>query len=120
MFEGFVRFVRQLYCTDVFIPLHRPYFLGDEKDFINDAVDSTFVSSVGKYVDEFEAAVATYTGTKYAVATMNGTAALHIALKLAGVTADTEVITQSLTFVATCNAIRRCRSTDSWAFSKWA
>lgn len=108
MYKDFVRFVRDLYGTKDFIPLHEPCFVGREKEYLLDTIDSTFVSSVGKYVDEFETNVASYTGAKYAIATVNGTAALHIALKLAGVVENTQVITQSLTFVATCNAIRYC------------
>lgn len=88
-----------------FIPLHDPRFIGNERNYISDALDSNFVSSVGAYVGKFEAACAEYTGSKYAVAAMNGTSALHIALKLAGVESGDEVITQSLTFIATTNAI---------------
>lgn len=88
-----------------FIPLHQPFFTGLEKQYVNDAIDSTFVSSVGKYVDEFEKQIAKICDTEYAVATVNGTSALHIALKLAGVESNTEVITQAFTFVATANAI---------------
>jgi len=108
MFDGFVNFVRELYGTSDFIPLHEPLFIGNEKKYLLDTIDSTFVSSVGEYVDEFEKKIAEYTGSKYAIATVNGTSALHIALKLAGVEDGSEVITQSLTFVATCNAIRYC------------
>ncbi len=108
MFDDFVRFVRELYSTSDFIPLHRPYFIGNEKQYLLDTIDSTYVSSVGAYVDEFEQKIADFTGAKYAIATVNGTAALHVALKLAGVEAGDEVITQSLTFIATCNAIRYC------------
>ena len=108
MFEDFVHFVRDLYSTDGFIPLHAPVFSGNEKKYLLETVDSTFVSSVGEFVNEFECKVADYTGIKHAIATVNGTAALHVALKLAGVEQGTEVITQSLTFVATCNAIRYC------------
>jgi len=106
----FVSFVRELYQTNDFIPLHAPQFRGNEKEYLLDTIDSTFVSSVGAYVDQFEERVAQYTGAKYAIATVNGTSALHIALKLAGVEPNTEVITQSLTFVATCNAIRYCQA----------
>ncbi len=88
-----------------FIPLHDPRFIGNERKYLNDALSSNFVSSVGEYVGKFETMCAEYTGAKYAVATMNGTSALHIALLLAGVQPDDEVITQSLTFVATANAI---------------
>jgi len=108
MFNDFIEFVQNLYSTKSFIPLHAPNFNGNEKKFILDTIDSTYVSSVGKYVVDFEKSIERYTGAKYAIATINGTAALHIALKLSGVEKDTEVITQSLTFVATCNAIRYC------------
>lgn len=108
MFKGFVRFVHDLYGTEEFIPLHEPCFKGNEKQYLIETIDSTFVSSVGEFVNEFERRVAEYTGIKYAVATVNGTAALHVALKLVGVEQNTEVITQSFTFVATCNAIRYC------------
>ncbi|MBN2669183.1 MAG: LegC family aminotransferase [Bacteroidales bacterium] len=101
----FIQFIQNIYRTTDFIPLHEPRFRGNEKKYINDCIDSTFVSSVGKYVDQFEKDIALYTGAKYAVAAVNGTAALHIALMLAGVKADEEVITQPLTFIATANAI---------------
>jgi perosamine synthetase len=94
-----------------FIPLHEPVFFGNEKKYLNECIDSTFVSSVGKFVDHFEEMVAEYTGSKYAIATVNGTAALHIALKLAGTDEQSEVITQPLTFIATCNAISYCNAT---------
>ena len=97
--------------TTGFIPLHEPQFRGSEKKYLLEAIDSTFVSSVGKFVVQFEQKVAEYTGAKHAIATVNGTAALHIALKLTGVENNNEVITQSLTFVATCNAIRYCGAT---------
>ena len=103
-----VDFIRTLYQTTEFIPLHEPKFIGNEKAYLSDCIDSTFVSSVGKYVDRFEQMMASYTGAKYAIATVNGTAALHIALKLVGVTQGDEVITQSLSFIATCNAISYC------------
>ena len=108
MYDDFIRFVRELYQTDKPIPLHEPRFQGREKDYVLDAIDSTFVSSVGPYVDRFEADCARYTRAKYAVATVNGTAALHLALLLAGVKRNEEVITQALTFIATCNAIHYC------------
>jgi len=106
--QDIIDFIRQLYQTTEFIPLHEPKFIGNEKAYVLDCIDSTFVSSVGKYVDRFEHEMAKYTGAKYAVATVNGTAALHIALKLAGVSQGDEVVTQSLSFVATCNAISYC------------
>jgi len=100
-----VDFIQNIYNTKEFIPLHEPRFIGNEKKYLNDCIDSTFVSSVGKYVDMFEEQFAETVGSKYAIATVNGTAALHIALILSDVTADDEVITQPLTFIATCNAI---------------
>lgn len=104
MFE-IVSFIKHLYSDKDFIPLHEPKFIGNEKKYLNDCIDSTFVSSVGKFVDEFEQQIARFTGAKYAVATTNGTSALHISLLLVGVGKNTEVITQPLSFVATCNAI---------------
>lgn len=108
MFESLIRFVRDQYCTDEFVPLHAPVFQGREREFVLDAIDSTFVSSVGVYVDCFEKDMAAFTASPCAVAMMNGTAALHIALKLADVAPGDLVVTQSLTFVATCNAIAYC------------
>ena len=90
---------------DNFIPLHRPVFEGNERQYLVDCIDSNFVSSVGAKVTEFENKVAEFTGSKYAVATVNGTAALHVAIELAGVKPGDEVISQALTFIATCNAI---------------
>ena len=103
-----IDFIKTLYGNKNFIPLHEPVFLGNEKIYLNECIDTTFVSSVGKFVDRFEEMVAEFTGSKYAVATVNGTAALHIALKLVGVDENSEVITQPLTFIATCNAISYC------------
>ena len=103
-----VEFVKDHYGTNEFIPLHAPVFSGREKAYVADTIDSTFVSSVGAYVDQFEKELARYTGAGAAVATVNGTAALHVSLKLAGVLPGDLVITQALTFVATCNAIHYC------------
>ena len=103
--QGIVEFIQDIYNTKEFIPLHEPRFIGNEKKYLNDCIDSTFVSSVGAYVDRFEKEFAQIVGSKYAIATVNGTAALHISLILADVTQDDEVITQPLTFIATCNAI---------------
>ena len=103
-----VGFIKQTFKTDKFIPLHEPKFIGNEKSYLIECIDSTFVSSVGKYVDRFEKEFASYVGAKYAIATVNGTAALHVALKLVNVEKDDEVITQPLTFIATCNAISYC------------
>ena len=102
--SNFLECARSIYKED-FIPLHRPVFEGNEKKYLNECIDSNFVSSAGKKVTEFEDQIAAYTGSNYAIATVNGTSALHIALKMAGVLADEEVITQALTFVATCNAL---------------
>ncbi len=110
MFEPLIRFIRDRYRTDDFVPLHAPVFSGNEKRYVCDTVDSTFVSSVGAFVDRFENDMAAYTGSPRAVATVNGTAALHVALKLAGVMPGDLVITQPLTFVATCNAIAYCQA----------
>jgi aminotransferase in exopolysaccharide biosynthesis len=103
-----LEFIRKLYPDHDFVPLHEPYFGGNEKKYLQDCIDSTFVSSVGKYVDRFEEMIREFTGAKCAVATVNGTAALHIALLLAGVQRNDLVITQPLTFIATCNAISYC------------
>lgn len=104
-FPALVAHVRALY-GEGFIPLHRPVFEGNERRYLVDCIDSNFVSSVGAKVAEFEQQVAACTGAKYAIATVNGTAALHVALQLAGVQRGDEVISQALTFVATCNALR--------------
>lgn len=103
-----VDFIRETFKTTEFIPLHEPRFSGNEKKYLNDCIDSTFVSSVGKYVDTFEKEFAKTVGSNYAIATVNGTTALHISLILAGVEQDDEVITQPLTFIATANAICYC------------
>ncbi|PPC91000.1 MAG: aminotransferase DegT [Methylobacter sp.] len=108
MFDSFIRLVREIYQTDAFIPLHAPRFLGNEKKYLNDVLDSTYVSTIGPYVERFEAEVAKFTGARYAVATVSGTAALHTALILAGVKPGEEVITQALTFTATANAVHYC------------
>lgn len=90
------------------VQLHEPQFKGNEQKYVKDCIDSTFVSSLGKYVDRFEQDLAEYTGAKHAIATVNGTAALHIALKLAGVKIGDEVLVPALTFVATANAVSYC------------
>ncbi|AQS38861.1 aminotransferase, LLPSF_NHT_00031 family [Shewanella psychrophila] len=100
-----VEFVRDIYQTSDFIPLHTPTFSGSEQQLVLETIQSTFVSSVGKFVDKFEQKIEAYTGTAQAVATVNGTAALHAALYMAGVKYGDFVITQALTFVATCNAL---------------
>jgi aminotransferase in exopolysaccharide biosynthesis len=100
------------------VALHEPSFTGNEWLYLKDCLDSTFVSSVGKYVDRFEVELATFTGAKHAVAVVNGTAALHIALKLAGVKADEEVLIPALTFVATANAVTYCGATPHFVDSE--
>jgi len=110
MYADIINFIKDTYKSLDFIPLHEPRFVGNEKKYINECIDTTFVSSVGRYVDLFEKEIASYTGAKYAVATCNGTSALHISFLLADVQQNDEVITQSLTFVATCNAISYCRA----------
>jgi len=92
------------------VMLHEPEFKGNEWVYLKECLDSTFVSSVGEFVDRFEADLAAYTGAKHAIAVVNGTAALHIALLLAGVQLDDEVLVPALTFVATANAVRYCRA----------
>lgn len=108
--QKIVDFIQDTFNTKEFIPLHEPKFIGNEKKYLNDCIDSTFVSSVGKYVDTFEKEFAQYVGCKYAIATVNGTSALHISLLLANVKDNDEVLTQPLTFIATCNAISYCNA----------
>jgi perosamine synthetase len=107
-FQKFCEFVYSIYPGQNPVPLHIPVFSGKEKEYIIDCIDSTFVSYVGKYVTQFEEMTTRFTGAKYAVAVVNGTAALQVALQLAGVKNNDEVITQPLTFVATANAIAHC------------
>jgi perosamine synthetase len=101
----FVAQAKAIYGGETFIPLHRPIFKGNERQYLVDCIDSNFVSSVGAKVTEFEQRIAAFTGAKFAVATVNGTAALHVALQLAGVRQGDEVLSQALTFIATCNAL---------------
>lgn len=105
MYKEAVDFIRSLFPGKEFIPLHEPRFAGNEKKYLLECIDSTFVSSVGKFVDDFEKRIAEYTGAKYAVAAVNGTAALHMAMIVGGVKPNDIVITQPLSFIATCNAI---------------
>ncbi len=111
-----VKAIRSI-CGPGVVPLHEPRFAGEEWNYLKDCLDSTFVSSVGQYVDRFEAELAQYTGAKYAVAVTNGTAALHAALLLAGVRPNDEVLMPSLTFVATANAVSYCSATPHFADS---
>ncbi|HRO42943.1 MAG TPA: LegC family aminotransferase [Flavipsychrobacter sp.] len=106
MYNDILSFIRNTFREpEGFIPLHAPHFGGNEKKYLADTIDSTFVSSVGAYVNKFEEMMAEITGAKYAIATTNGTTALHLALVAAGVGYGDDVITQPLTFVATANAI---------------
>lgn len=104
-FDQIITVIRDQFNTDELIPLHEPRFNGNEKQYLNDCIDSTFVSSVGPFVDRFEQQMAELTQTKKAVAVVNGTAGLQVALQLVGVAENDEVLTQALTFVATANAI---------------
>lgn len=104
-FNSVISFVKAQYKTDNFIPLHVPHFGGNEKKYLLETIDSTFVSSVGAYVDQFEIMMSTITATKKTVAVVNGTAGIQVALRLVGVKQGDEVLTQALTFVATANAI---------------
>ncbi|VEN74495.1 Aminotransferase [Candidatus Desulfarcum epimagneticum] len=106
MFDELIVYIRKVMDQEAGpVPLHEPIFSENEKKYLLDCIDSTFVSSVGRYVDRFEDMTAEYSKAKYAIATVNGTAALHVSLLLSGVQKDDEVITQALTFVATANAI---------------
>lgn len=108
LFDKIVQFIRKQFNTDGFIPLHIPVFTGNEKKYLNDCIDTGFVSSVGAYVTRFEEAVRDYVKSGYAVAAVNGTAALQVSLMLAGVEPGDEVLTQPVSFVATSNAISYC------------
>lgn len=105
MLQKIVNFVHELYNTNDFVPLSVPKFIGNEKKYIDECIDTTFVSSVGKFVDRFEDDIAKYTGANKAVVCVSGTNALHMSLMLAGVERNDEVLTQALTFIATCNAL---------------
>lgn len=112
MYSAVLQFIRNTFqAPEGFVPLHTPYFGGNEKKYLLDTIDSTFVSSVGAYVNRFEEMMAEITGARYAVAMTNGTTALQLALLVAGVQPGDEVVTQPLTFVATANAIAHCSAT---------
>ncbi|MFY7989892.1 MAG: LegC family aminotransferase [Fluviicola sp.] len=104
-FNGIVETIRRRFGQEGFIPLHAPYFGGKEREYLIECIDSTFVSSVGPFVDRFERDMCAVTGAQFAIAAVNGTAALHMAMIVAGVERDDEVLSQALTFVATANAI---------------
>ena len=105
MYQNVIGFIKDLYNNQEFVPLAVPKFIGNEKKYLNECIDTTFVSSVGKFVDRFEEDMAAYTGAKRAVVCVSGTNALHMSLMLVGVNRDDEVLTQALTFIATCNAL---------------
>lgn len=105
MYQNVIGFIKELYGNQEFTPLAVPKFIGNEKNYLNECIETTFVSSVGQFVDRFEKDMAAYTGAKRAVVCVSGTNALHMAMMLAGVEHDDEVLTQALTFIATCNAI---------------
>lgn len=105
MFDEIISFIKKLNHERSFIPLHEPVFIGNEKKYLNECIDSGYVSSVGAYVTAFEEAIAAYTGAKRAVVAVNGTQALHLACVVAGVGRGDEVLTQALSFIATANAI---------------
>ncbi len=115
----FVEFVQEIYSTKDSIPLHAPCFGDKERHYVLDTLDSTYVSSVGEYVDQFERRLSEYTGAKYVVATVNGTAALHTALVVSGVQREDEVITSPLTFIATCNAVHYCGARPVFVDVEW-
>ena|SRR5690554_6482307 len=100
-----IAFIREVFQTKDFIPLHEPRFIGNEKKYVNAAINSTFVSSVGSFVNQFEEMIADKSQTAKGIAVVNGTAALEVALRLVGVEKGDEVMTQALTFIATANAI---------------
>jgi len=105
MYKETIDFIKKLYPKESFVPLHVPRFIGNEKKYLNECIDSTYVSYVGNFVGQFEDMVKEFTGAKHAIAISNGTLALHTSLILANVSSNDEVLTQALTFVATANAI---------------
>ena len=104
-YKNTIDFIKSVYGNQEFTPLAVPVFNGNEKAYLNECIDTTFVSSVGMFVDRFEEEIAKYTGAKKAVVCVSGTNALHMSLMLVGVERDDEVLTQALTFIATCNAL---------------
>jgi len=104
-FQPTIEFIKSQFKTEEFIPLHVPHFGGNEKKYVLETIDSTFVSSVGAFVDQFEGMMQDITSAQKGIAVVNGTAGLQIALRLAGVESGDEVLTQGLTFVATANSI---------------
>ena len=108
--EKIINFIQEVFNSKKEIGLHEPTFIGNEKEYLSETIDSTFVSSVGKFVNDFEINISKFINSKYAVATSSGTTALHTALLVSGCDRNTEVITQSLSFVAGLNSILYCGS----------
>lgn len=104
-FSELVAYIKSQFDNKKFIPLHEPRFLGNEKKYVADCIESTYVSSVGAYVDKLELMMSYISGTMKSIAVVNGTSGLQVALRLVGVKAGDEIITQALTFIATINAI---------------
>lgn len=104
-YNRIIDYIKEIYQSKDFVPLSVPKFIGNEKKYLEECIDSNFVSSIGKFVDKFEVDMANYTGSKKAVVCVSGTNALHISLMMVGVEREDEVITQALTFIATCNAL---------------
>jgi perosamine synthetase len=104
-YSEIIKYIRAQFNTNEFIPLHKPMFRGKEKEYVLDTIESTFVSSVGPYVDKLELMIANSAQIQKAIAVVNGTAALQVALRLVGVKQGDEVLTQALTFIATVNAV---------------
>ncbi|HNX27774.1 MAG TPA: DegT/DnrJ/EryC1/StrS family aminotransferase, partial [Phycisphaerae bacterium] len=113
-YDEILNFIRSLYTNETPVPLHAPRFVGNEKKYLAECIDTTFVSYVGKFVTDFEEHAKRITGAKYAIAMVNGTAALQMALLSAGVQPGDEVITQALTFVATAAAIKHAGAEPSF------
>ena len=104
-YQNIVKFIKKKFGDFEKVPLHEPKFIGNEKKYVLDTIDSTYVSSVGNYVNKLENITSKYLNTSMSIATVNGTSALQVALKIIGVKLGDEVITQSLTFIATANSI---------------
>lgn len=104
--QNFIDLTKNIYHEKEIVNLHEPVFIGNEKKYLMDCINTTYVSSIGPYINRFESAITDYTKIKYGSAVVNGTAGLHIGIKLVGVKAGEEVLTQALSFVATANAIR--------------
>jgi perosamine synthetase len=111
MFQSFVNFVGELYnFKSEIIPLHEPFFAGNEKKYLTECIDSGYVSSIGKFVEQFENSISSYLGAQYAIATVSGTSALHIALIISNIKPGDEVILQPLTYISTANAVSYCQA----------